>query len=59
MYDGSFTYYPCDEDVSYIVEDANRCKNIVKSLLVYSRSADSKKNIVQINILNLKRNLEQ
>jgi two-component system NtrC family sensor kinase len=37
------------EDLSYIVEDANRCKNIVKSLLVYSRSADSKKNILQIN----------
>jgi len=37
------------EDLGYIVEDANRCKNIVKSLLVYSRSADSNKNIVQIN----------
>jgi len=37
------------EDLRYIVEDANRCKNIVKSLLVYSRSTDSKKNIVQIN----------
>jgi len=37
------------EDLSYIVEDANRCKNIVKSLLVYSRSTDSTKNIVQIN----------
>ncbi|MCP4721531.1 MAG: HAMP domain-containing histidine kinase, partial [Desulfobacteraceae bacterium] len=37
------------EDLSYIVEDANRCKNIVKSLLVYSRSTDSNKNIVQIN----------
>ena len=37
------------EDLRYIVEDANRCKNIVKSLLVYSRSADSNKNIVQIN----------
>ena len=37
------------EDLGYIVEDANRCKNIVKSLLVYSRSADSNKNIIQIN----------
>jgi two-component system, NtrC family, sensor kinase len=37
------------EDLRYIVEDANRCKNIVKSLLVYSRSADSSKNLVQIN----------
>jgi signal transduction histidine kinase len=31
------------------VEDANRCKNIVKSLLVYSRSTDSNKRIIQIN----------
>ncbi|HKL00808.1 MAG TPA: ATP-binding protein [Desulfotignum sp.] len=37
------------EDLNYIVEDANRCKNIVKSLLVYSRSTDSNKRIVQIN----------
>jgi two-component system NtrC family sensor kinase len=37
------------EDLGYIVEDTNRCKDIVKSLLVYSRSTDSKKNIVQIN----------
>jgi two-component system, NtrC family, sensor kinase len=37
------------DDLHYIVEDANRCKNIVKSLLVYSRSTDSNKRIVQIN----------
>ncbi len=37
------------EDLGYIVEDANRCRNIVKNLLVYSRRTDSKKNIVQIN----------
>ncbi|MCP3944611.1 MAG: PAS domain S-box protein [Desulfobacteraceae bacterium] len=37
------------EDLNCIVEDANRCKNIVKNLLVYSRSMDSNKNIVQIN----------
>ncbi|HCY83672.1 MAG TPA: PAS domain-containing sensor histidine kinase [Desulfobacteraceae bacterium] len=37
------------EDLGYIVEDAERCRNIVKSLLVYSRSTDSNKNIVQIN----------
>jgi signal transduction histidine kinase len=39
------------DDLSYIVEDANRCKNIVKSLLVYSRSTDSNKRIVHINEL--------
>ncbi|THB73475.1 MAG: PAS domain S-box protein [Desulfobacteraceae bacterium] len=37
------------EDLGCIIEDANRCKEIVKSLLVYSRSADTKKNIVQLN----------
>ncbi|MDD9305095.1 MAG: PAS domain S-box protein [Desulfobacter sp.] len=41
-------------DLGYIVEDAKRCRNIVKSLLVYSRSADSEKNIVQINDIVLK-----
>ncbi|MCG8566809.1 MAG: ATP-binding protein [Desulfobacterales bacterium] len=37
------------EDLSYIIEDAERCKNIVKSLLVYSRSTDSKKHILPVN----------
>lgn len=37
------------EDLGYILEDANRCKNIVKSLLVYSRSKDSNKRVVQLN----------
>ena len=37
------------QDLGYIVEDAERCRNIVKSLLVYSRSTDSNKNIIQIN----------
>lgn len=37
------------QDLGYIVEDAERCRNIVKSLLVYSRSTDSNKSIVQIN----------
>jgi two-component system NtrC family sensor kinase len=37
------------EDLEYILEDANRCKEIVKSLLVYSRRAGTKKNIVQLN----------
>lgn len=37
------------EDLSFILEDANRCKEIVKSLLVYSRRTDSHKDVVQIN----------
>ena len=42
------------EDLGYIVEDAQRCRNIIKSLLVYSRGMDSNKNIVQINDIVLK-----
>ena len=37
------------EDLGYILEDSNRCKEIVKSLLVYSRSTGTKKNIIQLN----------
>jgi two-component system, NtrC family, sensor kinase len=37
------------EDIGYILEDANRCKKIVKGLLVYSHSKGTEKNIVQIN----------
>lgn len=40
---------PFRSDLEYMVEDANRCKEIVKSLLVYSRRGDSRKNIVQVN----------
>jgi signal transduction histidine kinase len=37
------------KDLGYILEDTDRCKEIVKSLLVYSRSSGSEKNIVQFN----------
>lgn len=37
------------EDLACIIEDANRCKEIVKSLLVYSRSADTKKILIDLN----------
>jgi PAS domain S-box-containing protein len=43
--------HPFRDDLEYIIEDADRCKDIVKSLLVYSRRTDSRKNIVQINEL--------
>lgn len=43
--------HPFRQDLEYIIEDADRCKDIVKSLLVYSRRTDSRKNIVQINEL--------
>lgn len=40
---------PVKEDLKCIIEDANRCKDIVKSLLVYSRRTDSNKTIVPVN----------
>lgn len=38
-------------DIECIIEDANRCKEIVKSLLAYSRSTDSKRSIIHVNEL--------
>jgi len=37
------------EDLNCILEDANRCKEIVKSLLAYSRKEGSAKTIVHLN----------
>jgi len=42
---------PMREDIEYVIEDANRCKDIVQSLLVYSRSTDSRKSIIHVNHL--------
>ncbi len=42
---------PLREDVECIIEDANRCKDIVKSLLVYSRRTDSRRSIIHVNQL--------
>ncbi|MDM8544589.1 PAS domain S-box protein [Desulfococcaceae bacterium HSG9] len=39
------------EDIKYILEDANRCKEIVKNLLMYSRQTSLKKEIILINDL--------
>jgi PAS domain S-box-containing protein len=39
------------EKMNYIVEDVNRCKEIVKNLLVYSRQVTSSKILVQIDDL--------
>lgn len=50
------------EDIECIIEDAERCKDIVKSLLVYSRRTDSRKSIIQVNTLveqSLKLTLDQ
>ena len=42
---------PKRQDIACVIEDANRCKEIVKSLLVYSRSTDSRRQIIHINKL--------
>ncbi len=42
---------PQHQDVECIIEDVNRCKEIVKSLLVYSRNTDSQRHITEINEL--------
>ncbi|MFO7859579.1 MAG: ATP-binding protein [Desulfosalsimonas sp.] len=42
---------PLRKDLECVIEDANRCKEIVKSLLVYSRSTDSRRQIIHINKL--------
>ncbi len=42
---------PIREDLEYVIEDANRCKNIVKNLLAYSRQTSPNKEIFQMNQL--------
>ena len=38
-------------DIECIIEDANRCREIVKNLLTYSRSTDSRRSIIHANEL--------
>jgi signal transduction histidine kinase len=42
---------PFREDLEYVLEDTDRCKNIVKNLLAYSRQAAPNKEIFQVNSL--------
>jgi PAS domain S-box-containing protein len=42
---------PYREDLEYILEDTNRCKEIVKNLLAYSRQTNPTKEIFQLNSL--------
>jgi len=37
------------EDLGYVIEDANRCKDIVKNLLAYSRQTSPTNKIIQFN----------
>jgi two-component system, NtrC family, sensor kinase len=36
-------------EVSAVIEDVNRCRDIVKNLLAYSRQSNPKKEIIQLN----------
>ncbi len=40
---------PMCEDLGYVIEDANRCKDIVKNLLAYSRQTSPTNKIIQFN----------
>ena len=42
---------PLREHLTYIVEDVNRCKGIVKNLLAYSRRSTTTKEIIPLNDL--------
>ncbi len=42
---------PQRQDIEFVIEDVNRCKEIVKSLLAYSRSTDFQRNIIDVNQL--------
>ncbi len=43
--------HPIREDLQYVVEDANRCKEIVKDLLAYSRQTNPCRGVSQFNEL--------
>jgi two-component system, NtrC family, sensor kinase len=40
---------PEREEVASVIEDVNRCRNIVKNLLAYSRQTDPLKDVIQLN----------
>ena len=42
---------PMNEELGFIIEDVNRCKETVKNLLAYSRQTNSIKTIIQLNDL--------
>ena len=42
-------YSAIREDIEYVIEDANRCRDIVKNLLTYSRQTSHKRKIGQVN----------
>ncbi len=42
---------PEREDVASVIEDVNRCKDIVKNLLAYSRQSSPAKELIQLDML--------
>jgi len=51
MYEKMETTYPMRQSLEYIIEDAQRCKEIVKNLLAYSRQTNPSKGIFQLGKL--------
>jgi signal transduction histidine kinase len=42
---------PEREEVASVIEDVNRCKDIVQNLLAYSRQSNPKKDMIQLNAI--------
>ena len=42
---------PEQEELTAVIEDINRCKDIVRNLLAYSRQSSPMKNVIQINMV--------
>ncbi|MDR3567375.1 MAG: PAS domain S-box protein [Syntrophobacteraceae bacterium] len=51
MVEGMEESDPCKGDLRFIIEDANRCKEIVKNLLAYSRQNPPDKGALELNDL--------
>jgi signal transduction histidine kinase len=43
--------HPLSQNLDYVLEDADRCKNIVKNLLAYSRQSSPTKEVFPLNAL--------
>lgn len=51
MHEKLETENPLKKNLDYILEDAERCKDIVKNLLAYSRQTNAKKDVFLLNSL--------
>jgi PAS domain S-box-containing protein len=41
--------HPLSQNLDYVLEDADRCKEIVKNLLAYSRQSNAQKDVFELN----------